>query len=31
MRVDRQAFYKPEQILMQVERKINEATLRGEK
>jgi Fe-S oxidoreductases len=31
MRVDRQAFYKPEQILMQVERKINEATLRGER
>jgi wyosine [tRNA(Phe)-imidazoG37] synthetase (radical SAM superfamily) len=31
MRVDRQAFYKPEHILMQVERKINEATLRGER
>jgi len=31
MLVDRQAFYKPEQILMQVERKINEATLRGER
>jgi len=31
MLVDRQAFYKPEQILMQVERKIDEATSRGEK
>lgn len=31
MLVDRQAFYKPEQILMQVERKINEATLREER
>jgi wyosine [tRNA(Phe)-imidazoG37] synthetase (radical SAM superfamily) len=31
MLVDRQAFYKPEQILMQVKRKINEATLRGER
>jgi len=31
MLVDRQAFYKPEQILMQVERKINKATLRGER
>jgi wyosine [tRNA(Phe)-imidazoG37] synthetase (radical SAM superfamily) len=31
MLVDRQAFYKPEQILMHVERKINEATLRGER
>jgi len=28
MLVDRQAFYKPEQILMQVERKIDDATLR---
>lgn len=31
MLVNRQAFYKPEQILMQVERKINDATLRGER
>ena len=31
MLVDRQAFYKPEQILMQVERKIDDATLRGER
>jgi len=31
MLVDRQAFYKPEQILMQVERKVNDATLRGER
>jgi len=31
MLVDRQAFYKPEQILIQVKRKINEATLRGER
>jgi wyosine [tRNA(Phe)-imidazoG37] synthetase (radical SAM superfamily) len=31
MLVDRQAFYKPEQILMRVERKIDEATLRGER
>lgn len=31
MLVDRQTFYKPEHILTQVKRKINEATLRGEK
>jgi len=31
MLVGRQAFYKPEQILMQVKRKINDATLRGER
>ena len=31
MLINRQAFYKPEQILMQVKKKIDEATLRGER
>jgi wyosine [tRNA(Phe)-imidazoG37] synthetase (radical SAM superfamily) len=31
MTIDRKAFYKPKHILMQVERKVNEAKLRGER
>ena len=31
MTIDRKAFYRPEDILMQVERKVNEAKLRGER